>query len=56
MVRLPDSGPDFYPVALYPRGLKHKAAIVRNTWIVALLPVVAYLELREKREKKGRIR
>ena len=56
MVRLPVSGAALGPVAHDPRGLNRKAAIVRNTWIVALLPVVAYLELREKREKKGRIR
>ena len=56
MVRLLDSGPDFYPVVHNPRGLNHKAAIVRGAWIAALFPVIAYLELREKFEKKGRIR
>ena len=56
MVRLPDSGAALDPMVHGPRGLERKAAIVRGAWIVALLPVVAYLELREKREKKGRIR
>lgn len=43
-------------VAHSPTGLRRKAAFVRGAWFIALFPLIAYLELREKFEKKGRIR